>query len=467
MGAVCMTIRPSLPGFPVTFWNPYAAGSPETRERWINYLQDASLAKYTADSIGYFVQRTSRDQIAAADAAAREVCGNIQQGVARVGGGLLAVADELRVLQGEQQETNRLLQLTHEFHSETNWQLSEANKLLRAIDQRNGLVLEEARTASLLLRNIAQVLRIPESQKQRQLHIELGLKFLNNGRFDADLYRDSLREFLAAESLMPSDYFVLQRVGMLYLFAPPVVDLPKAVDYFTRAGKYAVVEANRGAARFPTLLPRSLDLDSPEQTNETAASNSRMTVILVSCPHHKRSSIIEALQEIRPYLASAEAMRMVDEGLPRLLLQSVRRGTALEAKRVMERAGAGVEVRDLDAEAEAARNAAEAEEMAILAADSYQNAATAHYALADYPAAVKFAEKSVKLATKVPRHHFYLAKYLAKTGDEAGAAAALSTAVELEPGLLPAAATDLDLAGSKTLTDYLIKASQAHSTVAR
>ncbi len=82
------------------------------------------------------------------------------------------------------------------------------------------MILDEAKTSHLLQENIAELLRIPDSQKQRQHHIEMGLKFLKNALKDEDLYRDALQELLEAEKLMPYDYFVLHRIGMIHLVCP-------------------------------------------------------------------------------------------------------------------------------------------------------------------------------------------------------------------------------------------------------
>ena len=85
----------------------------------------------------------------------------------------------------------------------------------------------------------------------------MGLKFLKNALKDADLYQDALSELLEAEKLMHSDYFVLHRIGMIYLYVPNFLDLEKASQYFTRAGKYAAVESDPGAIRLSNILNKS------------------------------------------------------------------------------------------------------------------------------------------------------------------------------------------------------------------
>ena len=234
-----------------TFYNPYPIGSPQSHEHWANYVNDATIAKYQVDAVGSFVKQASREQIQAIDTASSRISGNLAVGFAAVTGGLAAVADEIQVLGREQATTNRLLQVT-------NTQLTEANESLHRIDQRLSLLVEEQRIGNVLQENIAQLLRIPDSQKQRQHHVEMGLKFFKNARKDSDLYQDALKELLSAEALLPGDYFVLHRVGMLYLYAPPVLDLTKAAEYLAKAGKYAAVESDPEAIRLGNVLQKSI-----------------------------------------------------------------------------------------------------------------------------------------------------------------------------------------------------------------
>ena len=87
-------------------------------------------------------------------------------------------------------------------------------ELFELFDWRMSMLLEEQRIENLLTENIAQLLRIPESQKERQYNVEQGLRFFNNARFDEDLYEDALYFLLKAAKLNRTDYFVLHRIGM-------------------------------------------------------------------------------------------------------------------------------------------------------------------------------------------------------------------------------------------------------------
>jgi tetratricopeptide (TPR) repeat protein len=111
----------------------------------------------------------------------------------------------------------------------------------------------------LLLQNISELLRIPDKEKERQHSIELGLKFFVNAKKNKELYEDALEELLKAESLMKQDYFVLHRIGCIYLYVEKFLNPEKALDYFQRAAKYASVESDSKAARLVNVLNNSLN----------------------------------------------------------------------------------------------------------------------------------------------------------------------------------------------------------------
>ena len=105
----------------------------------------------------------------------------------------------------------------------------------------------------------------------RHHHIEIALKFLKNALRDEDLYHDALRELLEAEKLMHADYFVLHRIGMIYLYVPALGNLEKAADYFSRAGKYASVESHSDAGRLINILNKKVNIRFAEQAEPPSA----------------------------------------------------------------------------------------------------------------------------------------------------------------------------------------------------
>lgn len=100
----------------MTYFNPYAGNADRSREHWLNYLNKATIAKYTADSIGGFIERSSRAQLAALD----HLNETQKVGFGRINDGL-----------------------------------GEANRWLESMDARLALGLEEQRIGNVLAENIA------------------------------------------------------------------------------------------------------------------------------------------------------------------------------------------------------------------------------------------------------------------------------------------------------------------------
>ena len=269
---------PSFPGYSgsLTYYNPYSGDSVRSREHWLYYLSNASLAKYAADSVGCFLERTSRQQLQALDNATRSINGTLAHGFAGVQGGLVAVADEVRGLAVQQAQGNRLLALANAQLGELNQSVQQSNQLLVGINSRLALQLEEQRLGNELQENIAELLRIPDSEKKRHADIEWGLKFFKDASRDADLYHDALKYLRLAEAAMPEDYYVLRQIGFLHLYAPPLLDFEKAADYLIRAGKYATVDSHPDAVRLGHVLAKSVRRRFSDQPDASAADIARL-----------------------------------------------------------------------------------------------------------------------------------------------------------------------------------------------
>jgi len=332
-------IEPRLPPFLFTYWNPFSKDS-HLLTSWFDYVKDVTVVRYAADSVGRYIQQTSAEQIDALYNVGNAICGQVsdlQHGISEVQYGIA----HLQV------------------------QLDRVGDLVEGVNHRLDLVVDAVRTNNILQENVAELLRIPESQKQRQHHVEMGLKFLQHALKDNDLYSDALHELLEAEKLMPYDYFVLHRIGMIYLYVPDLGDLTKALEYFTRAGKYAAVESDPGAVRLNNILTKRIGKSFNDQMQSSA------------------------------------------------------------------------------------------KDVSELAAESYLQAATALYALGEFPKAVAMSEKAVKYNPAQAKHWFFLAKYLTRAGEVDAAAPTLQKAVELVPAMALAALGDFDLNSCPTILQLL------------
>ena len=121
------------------------------------------------------------------------------------------------------------------------------------------LMIEEQRLGNVLLDNIAQLLRIPDVQKERQYLLENGIKFLKNAVYDNDLFEHALDNLLKAKSIESTDYFTLHRIGQIYLFSPDHIDFKLAEKHFRQAYKFAIVETRENAVQTKNYLDSNLD----------------------------------------------------------------------------------------------------------------------------------------------------------------------------------------------------------------
>lgn len=124
-----------------------------------------------------------------------------------------------------------------------------------AFDWRLSLIADQQQIANMLLKNIAVLLRVPDSEKQRLHFIEQGLRYYTSASRDPDLYADALDCLQKAEALKKQDYQVLYRLGLIHLQAgdPRFLDFSKAEQYFRRAAKYSLVDLD------PHTIERSND----------------------------------------------------------------------------------------------------------------------------------------------------------------------------------------------------------------
>lgn len=210
---------PAKPSFVFGYWRPWKE-SANYFDSYLDYVKDTSLVKYGADTLGNYINQASQEQVVA---------------------------------------INRLGQSIGRGMNILSSQMSEINSTMTFINRNLDLQLEQQKLTNLLLQNIAELLRVPDSEKERQHNIELGIKFFINASKDSDLYQDALEELLKAELKMKQDYFVLHRIGCIYLYVENHLDPEKALDYFLRAAKYASVEDKVNAVRLVNALTKNFN----------------------------------------------------------------------------------------------------------------------------------------------------------------------------------------------------------------
>lgn len=234
--------------FLLSYWRPWDENS-SFIDNWGDYLRDTSIAHYTAEAIGHYINEASMANVNAIEESTQmQVAATKQAAIAQINA--IKVATEL-----------------------LGTEIKKVREEIVGVNRRLDLSLEMQRTGLILQQNIADLLKIPNSEKERVNHITLGLQFLHNAENDQDLLSDALEEFLKAETLKKQDYFVLHRIGCIYLFAPNLINPGLAQDYFVRAGKYASVESGENAILLVNQLTNSINGAYTEITsNKTAIS---------------------------------------------------------------------------------------------------------------------------------------------------------------------------------------------------
>lgn len=220
-------------------YNPYSNES--SSSQWSRYVQQR---EFTSDITSAIKSQTKAYQTefrkaseaihSSIDDAARQQAQAITEAAGLVAGTLEHGFADLTV---EMSEINSSIT---QLGAMTDWRLSE--------------IIDQQRISNLLLENVALLLRIPDVQKERQYHMEQGFKHYKNAVLDADLYEDALENLLEAEKREKTDYVVLHRIGMIYLYAQKFLDLAKAEEYLRRAAKYAVVDSDQSGQRVFNIL---------------------------------------------------------------------------------------------------------------------------------------------------------------------------------------------------------------------
>jgi tetratricopeptide (TPR) repeat protein len=233
------------------YYNPYSGENYQSQ--WSNYKQKSSYTKDIVksnnsakvalyeqiESIQCIINESNNDVAEAINQSANAVCGTLEDGFSLI--------------------TSQLQNLDYTLSDIR----SELGNISEMLDWNFSIIIAEHRISNMLLGNIAELLRIPDIQKERQYYVEQGLKFFKNVVFDDDFFNEALSNLSKAEAIEPTDYFILHHIGLIYLNSIKHLDIPKAESYFSRAAKYSNAELNNNA----TITQDILRLNSNENYN--------------------------------------------------------------------------------------------------------------------------------------------------------------------------------------------------------
>ena len=196
--------------------------------QWTKHLQSQEYIK----DIGGIVSKNKQElqttiQNASAEQrdAIQKVCGSLEDGFGLISSHLDDIKYEIGEIRGEISAMASML----------DWKLS--------------MLIEEQRLTNQLLGHIAQLLRIPDSQKQRVYHIEQGLKYFKNAIIEgisSSFYDDAIESFKEAEKIERKDFITLNRIGQIFLYSEKHMNIPLSEEYFLKSAREAFAEANVG-----------------------------------------------------------------------------------------------------------------------------------------------------------------------------------------------------------------------------
>ena len=243
----------NAPSFAFDYWRPWKENS-DIVESYLDYNKDKSLANYQADAIGEYIKEASTEHIEAIGELGETLrIANYQQTLA-----IGELQNEIiKTSRNQIKEINKLGDKFEKGIKILSYQLTSLNEELSFLNKNFEINIEQQKAANLLLQNINELLRVPDSEKDRQRNIELGLKFFINAQKDEDLYQDALEELLAAEQQMKQDYFVLHRIGLIYMYSTKQINPEIAFKYFSKAAKYASIESDPKAVRLVSVLAKN------------------------------------------------------------------------------------------------------------------------------------------------------------------------------------------------------------------
>lgn len=176
------------------------------------------------------------------------------------------------------------------------------------------MMIDEQRYNNILSENIALLLKIPDSQKERQVNIQKGLKFFNDALRDPSFFEYSLKFLDKAIKDDDTDYFVLDKIGLLYLCSKQHKNYDEAIKYFTKAVKFSKVDTHPSSIRLANILAG--DISKPLQNQHATVNHIKyltgQSLLWISIAYYEQGKFSEAIRfaqeafQIAPTLLDAE-----------------------------------------------------------------------------------------------------------------------------------------------------------------
>lgn len=402
-------MTPQKPSFAFSYWRPWNENS-SVFDSYLDYIKDTSIVKYGADIIGQYIESASSEQI--------ESIKNLSQ---EIGYGFNIISQ----------------------------QLESINENLIFLNQKLDIQIEQQRLNNLLLQEISELLKIPDKEKERYQAINLGLKFFINSQYNPELFWDSLSEFLKAESLMSQDYFVLNRIGYIYLYAPNLINPSKSLEYFERAAKYSVVESKPTSARFINILTSGRiksDLNLNTNNNKILYHGSTLGKI----------PTIKIISE--KFKLSINDVKIIYENNNQSIFINQTIKEAENLKNELDKIGITIKVLSYDIDNNYddvfSNSPIYIDYIKSIASDSLEKAAFSAYIIGQFEKSVNLQKSSINYFSS-PEKLFILSKYLIRNNQLNEALDKLNEAINIKPILAIGIFNDIDLMSKESVIELV------------
>jgi tetratricopeptide (TPR) repeat protein len=194
---------------------------------------------------------------------------------------------------------NGFKQISEELEN-VNWRLNELKEgitdLHAMLDWKTDLIIEEQKITNFYLGNIARLLKIPDSQKQRSYHVEQGVIYLKNAIGEgstSSFYDDAHDEFTKAKNIEEKDYFCLHKLGLIHLNSTKHLDIQAADSYFRASARYAKAIANVNTSN--SSPPKYNEKIEPILTNEILIQEAASALNYASRCNYINGDLSEAI----------------------------------------------------------------------------------------------------------------------------------------------------------------------------
>lgn len=264
------------------YYNNYSSASALSDSTYKSYLLEKSRIDYGASLVNHIVseqtdaiQQTISNATEKIEEASRLQNEVIKQSSSKIEQDIISASNNVQDVIKTTSRENIIA--INELSAKVCVSAKELSGKLDSLNNRMDIVIEQNKLTNELLDNIVNLLKIPDFEKARQYHIIWGLKYFVGAKKEPTLFVDALEEFQKAEALHKQDFFILHRIGCIYLYYPELLDIERSIDYFLRAAKYASIDSDPESEILANVLTNAISTEY-----SSTVSNKNRIKLLVS-----------------------------------------------------------------------------------------------------------------------------------------------------------------------------------------